>query len=296
HILGSSFAHIKKNGKSVIFSGDLGNKEKPIVRNFEYPGAADIIYTETTYGDRNHKSFGESKEEFLAAITATLKRNGNVLIPSYATERAQDILYMLREFYGQGLLPECRVFLDSPLALNVTNIFVQNFSYFKEDNIPLFKKGDPFDFPYLNIVRDIEESKNINKISSRAIIIAGSGMLHGGRILHHLKHNIWKKENAVIFVGYQAKGTLGRKIVEKEKKVHILGEDFEVNAQIYTINGFSSHADQNELLEWLTAAKAKPGKVCLIHGDEDVMNVYKGKLKERGFDVYIPSYNEEIIF
>ncbi|MHB1697281.1 MAG: MBL fold metallo-hydrolase RNA specificity domain-containing protein [bacterium] len=296
HILGSSFAHIKKNGKSVIFSGDLGNKEKPIVRNFEYPGAADIIYTETTYGDRNHKSFGESKEEFLAAITATLKRNGNVLIPSYATERAQDILYMLREFYGQGLLPECRVFLDSPLALNVTNIFVQNFSYFKEDNIPLFKKGDPFDFPYLNIVRDIEESKNINKISSRAIIIAGSGMLHGGRILHHLKHNIWKKENAVIFVGYQAKGTLGRKIVEKEKKVHILGEDFEVNAQIYTINGFSSHADQNELLEWITAAKAKPGKVCLIHGDEDVMNVYKGKLKERGFDVYIPSYNEEIIF
>jgi len=296
HILGSSFVKVGKNGKSAIFSGDLGNKEKPIVRNFEYPDEADIVYTETTYGDRNHRSFKESKDEFLAAITETFKNNGNVLIPSYATERAQDILYMLREFYEQGLLPKCRVFLDSPLALNVTNIFVQNFSYFKEDNIPLFKKGDPFDFPYLSIVKDIEESKNINKVSERAIIIAGSGMLHGGRILHHLKHNIWKKENAVIFVGYQAKGTLGRKIVEKEKKVHILGEDFEVNAQIYTINGFSSHADQKELIEWITALKFKPQKVCLVHGDEDVMNVYKGKLEERGFNVYMPGYGEEINF
>ena len=296
HILGSSFVKVGKNGKSAIFSGDLGNKEKPIVRNFEYPDEADIVYTETTYGDRNHRSFKESKEEFLAAITETFKNNGNVLIPSYATERAQDILYMLREFYEQGLLPKCRVFLDSPLALNVTNIFVQNFSYFKEDNIPLFKKGDPFDFPYLNIVKDIEESKSINKVSERAVIIAGSGMLHGGRILHHLKHNIWKKENAVIFVGYQAKGTLGRKIVEKEQAVRILGENFKINAKIYTINGFSSHADQNELMEWISALKFKPQKACLVHGDEDVMNVYKGKLEEKGLDVYIPSYGEEINF
>ncbi|MDA8158882.1 MAG: MBL fold metallo-hydrolase [Deltaproteobacteria bacterium] len=296
HILGSCFVKIKKNGKSAIFSGDLGNKEKPIVRNFEYPDEADIIYTETTYGDRNHRSFKESKEEFLAAITETFKNNGNVLIPSYATERAQDILYMLREFYEQGLLPKCKVFLDSPLALNVTNIFIQNFSYFKEDNIPLFKKGDPFDFPYLSIVKDIEESKNINKVSERAVIIAGSGMLHGGRILHHLKHNIWKKENAVIFVGYQAKGTLGRKIVEKEKKVRILGENFEVNAKIYTINGFSSHADKNELTEWISAVKIKPGKVCLVHGDEEVMNNYKAGLEKTGFAVYIPCYKEEIRF
>ena len=296
HILGSSFVKIKKGDKSVIFSGDLGNKEKPIVKNFEYPDEANIVYTETTYGDRNHRSFQESKEEFLAAITDTLKNNGNVLIPSYATERAQDILYMLREFYEQGLLPSCKVFLDSPLALSVTDIFVQNLSYFKEDKIPLFKKGDPFDFPYLNIVRDIEESKQINNVSGRAIIIAGSGMLHGGRILHHLKHNIWKKENAVIFVGYQAKGTLGRLIVEKEKKVNILGESFKVNAQIYTINGFSSHADQNELVEWITAVKVKPQKVCLIHGDEYVMKVYKSKLEEKGFNVYMPDYGEEIGF
>ncbi|MCL4322152.1 MAG: MBL fold metallo-hydrolase [Deltaproteobacteria bacterium] len=296
HILGSSFVKIKRGDSSVIFSGDLGNKEKPIVKNFEYPDEADIVYTETTYGDRNHRSFQESKEEFLAAITDTLKNNGNVLIPSYATERAQDILYMLREFYEQGLLPSCKVFLDSPLALSVTDIFVQNLSYFKEDKIPLFKKGDPFDFPYLNIVRDIEESKQINNVPGRAIIIAGSGMLHGGRILHHLKHNIWKKENAVIFVGYQAKGTLGRLIVEKEKEVNILGERFKVNAQIYTINGFSSHADQNELMEWITAVKVKPQKVCLIHGDEDVMKVYKSKLVEKGFNVYMPDYGEEIGF
>ena len=121
-------------------------------------------------------------------------------------------------------------------------------------------------------------------------------MLHGGRILHHLKHNIWKKENAVIFVGYQAKGTLGRKIVEKEQAVRILGENFKINAKIYTINGFSSHADQNELMEWISALKFKPQKACLVHGDEDVMNVYKGKLEEKGLDVYIPSYGEEINF
>ncbi len=313
HILGSSFVKISKNGKSAIFSGDLGNKEKPIVKNFDYPEESDIIYTETTYGDRNHKSFKESKDEFLTAITETLKNNGNVLIPSYATERAQDILYILREFYEQGLLPQCKVFLDSPLALNVTNIFVQNFSYFKDDEIPLFKKGDPFDFPYLNIVKDMEESKNINKINERAVIIAGSGMLHGGRILHHLKHNIWKTENALIFVGYQAKGTLGRKIVEGEEKVNILGEHYKVNAKIYTINGFSSHADQNELIEWINAgsgvnkgaskanndvghANPKYGKTCLVHGDEDVMNVYKGILEKKGFNVYIPSYGEEVGF
>jgi metallo-beta-lactamase family protein len=294
HILGSSFAKIIKNGKSVIFSGDLGNKEKPIVKNFEYPDEADMIYTETTYGDRNHRSFKESREEFLAAVTDTLKNNGNVLIPSYATERAQEILYMLREFYEQGLLPQCRVFLDSPLALNVTNIFVQNFSYFKEDSVPLFKTGDPFDFPYLNIAKDVEESKNINKVEERAVIIAGSGMLHGGRILHHLKHNIWKKENAVIFVGYQAKGTLGRRIVEKEDEISIFGEHYKVNARIYTINGFSSHADQNELLEWITAVKRKPSKVCLVHGDEDVMEIYSRKLKEKGLNPYIPEYGEQI--
>lgn len=145
-------------------------------------------------------------------------------------------------------------------------------------------------------MRDIEESKQINNVSGRAVIIAGSGMLHGGRILHHLKHNIWKKENAVIFVGYQAKGTLGRLIVEKEKEVNILGESFKVNALIHTINGFSSHADQNELIEWITAVKTRPQKVCLVHGDENVMNVYKGKLEERGFNVYIPGYGEEIGF
>ncbi|MHB1679437.1 MAG: MBL fold metallo-hydrolase RNA specificity domain-containing protein [bacterium] len=295
HILGSSFVKLTIGGKSAIFSGDLGNKNKPIVNNFSYPDEADAVYIETTYGDRLHKSFDDSKIELLNIIQTTFTNGGNILIPSYAMERTQDILYVLKEFYKSGKLPKCKIFLDSPLAINITDIFLKNPEYFRKDELQLFQKDNPFEMPNLTETRDIEESKEINKFSEGAIIIAGSGMLTGGRMLHHLKHNLWRKENSIIFIGYQARGTLGRRIVEGDKTIKVFGEHIDVNASVHTINGFSSHADQNELIEWLSALKNQSKtKIYLIHGDDDKMEIFKEKIKPLGFNAYIPSYAEEI--
>jgi len=295
HILGSSFVKLMFSDSSVIFSGDLGNKNKPIVNNFSYPDEADAVYIETTYGDRLHKSFDDSKTELLNIIETTFKNGGNVLIPSYAMERTQDILYILKGFYKNGKLPKCKIFLDSPLAINITDIFLKNPEYFRKDELQLFQKDNPFEIPYLTETREVEESKEINKFTEGAIIIAGSGMLTGGRMLHHLKHNLWRKENSIIFIGYQARGTLGRRIVEGDKTIKVFGEHIDVNASVHTINGFSSHADQNELIEWLSALKNQSKtKICLIHGDEDKMDIFKEKITPLGFNAYIPSYAEEI--
>lgn len=289
HILGSCFYEIEFKNKKIIFSGDLGNKGKPIVRDFEMPSKADVVYSESTYGDRLHRSFEESKEELRQVINDTIGY-GNVLIPSYALERTQDILYILREFYEEKSLPKCRIFLDSPLATGVTKVFLRNPEYFKKETYDIFKQKDPFYIPYLTMTRDIEESKQINDIKEGAIIIAGSGMLSGGRILHHIKHHAYKEQNAIVFVGYQPKGTLGRKILEKQNPVFVMGTSIDIKAKIYTINGFSSHADQSELLEWIDGSK--PEKICLVHGEEDKMEVLKQKLG--GKNVYIPSKMETI--
>ncbi len=295
HILGSSFIKLMFGDSSIIFSGDLGNKNKPIVNNFSYPDEADAVYIETTYGDRLHKSFDDSKTELFNIIETTFKNGGNVLIPSYAMERTQDILYILKGFYKNGKLPKCKIFLDSPLAINITDIFLRNPEYFREDELQLFQKDNPFEIPYLIETREVEESKEINKFTEGAIIIAGSGMLTGGRMLHHLKHNLWRKENSIIFIGYQARGTLGRRIVEGDKTIKVFGEHIDVNASVHTINGFSSHADQNELIEWLSALKNRAEtKIYLIHGDEDKMTIFKEKITHLGFNAYIPSYAEDI--
>ena len=295
HILGSSFVKLMFGGSSIIFSGDLGNKNKPIVNNFSYPDEADAVYIETTYGDRLHKSFDNSKTELLNIIETTFKNGGNVLIPSFAMERTQDILYILKGFYKNEQLPKCKIFLDSPLAINITDIFLKNPEYFRKDELQLFQKDNPFEIPYLTETREVEESKEINRFTDSAIIIAGSGMLTGGRMLHHLKHNLWRKENSIIFIGYQARGTLGRRIVEGDKTIKVFGEHIDVNASVHTINGFSSHADQNELIEWLSALKnQQKTKIYLIHGDEDKMDIFKEKITSLGFNAYIPSYAEEI--
>jgi metallo-beta-lactamase family protein len=296
HILGSAFVEVEvyenKKSKRLVFSGDLGNKNKPIVRDPQGPSKADYVFVETTYGDRNHKSFEESKEELLDAINYAFKRDGNVIIPSYALERAQEVLFVLREFYEMGRLPECRIFLDSPLAISLTNLFKSHPEFFDEETYRVFLEKDPFKLPNLYYTRDVEESKSINSITSGAIIIAGSGMLTGGRILYHLKYNLWRPECALVFVGYQPKGTLGRRIIEGESPVKILGEEIEVRAKVYTINGFSSHTDQKGLLEWLSYTQ-NPKKVFLIHGEREKMTVFQQKLKESlGFDAYIPTYGE----
>ena len=295
HILGSSFVELKVKDKVFTFSGDLGNRGKPIVRDPSQPPPSDYVFIETTYGDRNHRSFKESKEEFEDAVLKTLYRGGNVLIPSYALERAQDILFVLREMYERDILPECQVFLDSPLAINATKIFLQNPEFFDRETYRIFKERDPFSFPYLKFTRDVEESKKINDIKSGAVIIAGSGMLTGGRILHHLKHNLWREECSLIFVGYQPKGTLGRKIVDGADRVKILGEEIAVKAEVYTINGFSSHADQRELTQWLS--HAKPQKAFLVHGEEDKMAVFSEHIKKViGLDSHAPEFGKSLEF
>ena len=298
HILGSAFVELDiyedKKPKRVIFSGDLGNKNKPIVQDPESPSPADYVFIESTYGDRNHKSFEESKQELLEAIRYTIGRGGNLTIPSYALERAQEILYVLREFYEEGKLPKCQIFLDSPLAISITKLFTSHPEFYDRDTYEVFLEKNPFELPNLIYTKDVEESKAINSISSGAIIIAGSGMLNGGRVLHHLKYNLWREECSIVFVGYQPKGTLGRKIIEGAQTVRIFSEEINVRAKVFTINGFSSHADQRGLLEWLSYTQ-RPQKVFLIHGEEEKMKVFGEAIKnELGLPWHIPEEGEVI--
>jgi len=288
HILGSAFIEIEIKDKKIIFSGDLGNKGKPIIRDPEEPSRADYIVLESTYGDRKHRSIYESKEELKEAITTTLEQRGNVVIPSFALERTQDILYFLRELYEKNALPECKVFVDSPLATSATEIFLNHPECFDKEMLEIFRKKAPFDFPYLRFTRSVADSKQINHIKSRAIIIAGAGMCTGGRVLHHLKHNIGRAECSIVFVGFQAEETLGRKIREGAKVVEILGEEVKVKARVYTINGFSAHADQEQLVEW--AKLANPRRIFLVHGEERQAKMLSKKLK----NCYIPSMMESV--
>jgi len=215
---------------------------------------------------------------------------------NFALERAQEILYILRQMYDEGSLPECKIFLDSPLAIAATKIFLRFPEYFNEETKSLIREGkNPFIFPYVHFSQTPEESKTINSISSGAIILAGSGMCTGGRIKHHLKHNLWREESSVIFVGYQAKGTLGRAIVDGAKSVKIYGEEIAVKAKIYTINGFSAHADRGILLKWLDSFE-NIYSAFLIHGEPEVQEVFKESVKENlNIDPHIVEFGESII-
>ncbi len=291
HIIGSSFAELTIKDpvqKKIIFSGDLGNRNKPIVRDPECPSSdIDYLFIESTYGDRQHKDFKSSYEEFKEAIHSTFAKGGNVIIPSFALERTQELLYVLREMYEKKELPPCRVFLDSPLAIKATNLFVEYYDYFDDEARRIYESGkNPFYFPYLIFTKTIEDSKSINNIKEKAIIIAGSGMCNGGRIMHHLKHNLWDEKNSIVFTGFQAEGTLGRKIVDGEKYVYIYGEKVSLKAKVYTINGFSSHADRKILLNFIKHIDSLK-KIFLIHGEKEVLK----KLK----DYLSPLVNSEII-
>lgn len=298
HILGSSFVEIftveQDKTNKIIFSGDLGNKNKPIVRDPTMPDDAETIFIEATYGDREHKKFEDSKKELKEAIDYAFNNNGNVIIPSFALERAQELIYLLREMYEEKLLPPCRVFLDSPLAIKATELYKRHIEYFDKEACEMIKQGkDPFSFPYLTYTRSVEESKSINYFKSNCIIIAGSGMCNGGRILHHLKHNLWNPKNSIVFIGFQANGTLGRKIVDGEKFVNIYGEQIKVNARVFTINGFSSHADKLILRNWLSQIKSLKN-ILLIHGEKNVMEKFAQYLNLNFPDcnIIIPKFGE----
>ena len=291
HILCSEFVEVRLEGKTLLFSGDLGNSGKPLIRDPEKPPKADVVLIESTYGNRRHKSFKESVEEFKEAVLSTFSRGGVVLVPTFALERAQDVLYILKRMYESGELPPCKVFLDSPLAISITRTFNRHPECLEERVLrELRKRKELFSFPYLEFTRTVEESKRINEYRGRGVIIAGNGMCTGGRILHHLKHRIWDPRNSIVFVGYQAEGTLGRKIVEGAKKIKVFNEIVSVKARVYTINGFSSHADQPQLLTWLEASIKPSTEVVLVHGERGVQEAFR-KAIERKFNLrpHIPN-------
>jgi metallo-beta-lactamase family protein len=241
-----------------------------------------------------HKPIAPSVEELYAAVTDTFKRGGNVVIPTFALERAQEILYFLREGVEAGQLPRSmQVFLDSPMAISATTIFEHHPECYDTETAQLFRAGhDPFELPGLHFTRATQESMAINRIGGGAVIMAGSGMCTGGRVRHHLKHNLWREESSVVFVGYAAGGTLARIIIDGAKQVRLFGEEIPVRASIHTINGFSAHADQKELLAWHQQI-GNPGRTFLVHGEPETMRHFAGRLKNT--DVEMPALHQEFV-
>lgn len=293
HILGSAWVLLEVSDqgqqKRLLFSGDLGNREKPILNPPSPAPQADYVITESTYGNRTHKSLADSVEELKEAVLDTLERGGNVVIPTFALERAQDLLYFLRELEEKRELPRyLNVFLDSPMAISATQVFRRHPEYFNPETAHIFENGhDPFTVPGLHFTRDTNESKSINHIRGGAVIMAGSGMATGGRVVHHLQYNLWRKQSSVVIVGYASEGTLARRLVDGEKEVRIFGEEVRVAARIYTIGGFSAHADQQELLDWY-ASSGTPTITFLVHGEESGRAALAQVLRERGLQVETP--------
>ncbi len=302
HILGSGSLRLEaeEDGKttSMIFSGDIGRPQSLIVRDPENPPRADYVFMESTYGDRNHKNESTSTEELAEAVAYSHARGEKVIIPAFAVERTQEVLYCLHMLNSQGKLPEdMPVFVDSPLAIRATEIFERNRELFDEDAKALLGSGDdPFSLPNLHYTLSTAESQAINEISGPAIVISASGMCNAGRIKHHLKHNIWRPGASVVFVGYQAVGTPGRKLVEQAKKITLFGEDMEVKARIFTINGFSGHAGQSQLLDWLAPLTGDGTQVVLVHGENSAQTTLAGLIQERfSLAPLIPEYLEEMV-
>ena len=285
HILGSAcvFLEIAQNGRrqTLLFSGDLGNSGRPLLRDPITPPHADVVVMETTYGDRLHKPIAPSVEELYGAIADTFRRGGNVVIPTFALERAQEILFYLRQGVEAGRLPRAmQVYLDSPMAISATSIFARHPECYDAETLALFRSGhDPLRLPGLHFTRETQESMALNRIGGGAVIMAGSGMCTGGRVRHHLKHNLWRAESSIVFVGYAAVGTLARTIIDGAKQVRLFGEEIPVRASIHTINGFSAHADQAELLAWHQRIGA-PSRTFLVHGERETMRAFARHLTD----------------
>lgn len=293
HILGSAsiLLELEDHGRRhrLLFSGDLGYHGRAILRDPTPPPQADTVIMETTYGDRLHKQLKPSIEELYAVINETIGRGGNVIIPTFALERAQEILYYLREgLENRSIEHYLHVFLDSPMAISATRIFERHPECYDTATLKVSDDGgDPFAMPGLHFTRETSESMAINQIDGGAVIMAGSGMCTGGRVRHHLRHNIWNKKNSIVFVGYAARGTLARRIIDGAKRVKIYGEDIPVNAGVYTIGGFSAHADQAELLNWHSQT-GNPKTTFLVHGEIDSMKSFAGKLTDTRVEMPAP--------
>lgn len=290
HVLGSAFIEVDY-GRKFVFSGDLGEEDKLIIKDPEYPPQADYLIVESTYGDRNHKSVDESIDELRDAINRTFDAGGNVLIPSFALERTQEILYVLNMLHREGEIPDCQVFLDSPLAIDITKVFIRHPELYNMETNEVNGKN-PFAVPNLKYTKDVEDSKKINEVKNNAIIIAGSGMCSGGRIKHHMKHNLWRKECSLVLVGYMAKGTLGRRLVDGAKTVRVYGDRIAVKSRIFTINGFSAHAGKDYLVKWSRACNAD--RTFVVHGEFEKSQSLAQELEKYGNKCKIPQWKQNI--
>lgn len=301
HILGSSMIKVKvtQNGESrtIIFSGDIGRWETPILFDPTTFEEADYVLMESTYGNRLHGDREHIDDELEEIINSTHKAGGNILIPSFAVERSQEILYYLNKLLIEDRIPNLTVFIDSPMAINVTKVFENHPELFDEDMLELLRRHEsPFDFKGLKMTRTVRESKAINHIRGTVIVIAGSGMCTAGRIKHHLVNNIFKSESTVLFVGYQAVGTLGRRIVDGDKEVRILGKHYPVKARVAQISGFSAHADRDELFRWISGLRKPPRQLFVTHGEVEVAHHFAEFLRKKtDWEISVPNFQNEVI-
>ncbi len=299
HILGSAMLvfDVETSGQTrrVLFSGDVGPSNRPLVHDATVIESADYVIVESTYGDRNHDVEGDLLERFAEFVNSTVERGGNLIIPTFAIDRAQALVYYLGQLVRQKRIPRLPIFLDSPMAIDATNIYKLYEHMLDEETQQMMDRGDhPFQYPGIQYVRNSHESKALNFIRGSVIIMAGSGMCTGGRIKHHLRHNLSREECTVLFSGYQSRDTLGRHILERPDEVRIHGRMYPVKARIEQLQGLSAHADQRGLLAWLGHLK-QPRQVFLTHGEEDAANALREKVKEQfGWEAKIPAYQETV--
>lgn len=296
HILGSAIAELRvrtRDGeRRLVFSGDLGHRGAPILRDPARVTQADLVVMESTYGDRNHRAWDNTWQELGEVLRAAREGHGNILIPAFAIGRTQELLYVFQQYYRDWGLAAWNIFVDSPMAIEATEVYARHWDlYDAEAARARTDNGGPFSLPNLHFSRTPNQSMAINRIRSGAIVIAGAGMCTGGRIKHHLKHNLWRGDCHVIIVGFQARGTLGRSLVDGAKHVRLWGETIRVGAKIHTIGGLSAHADQRGLLDWYGNFAQRP-PVALVHGEEGAIAALGDALKERGVHVTQPRPND----
>jgi len=305
HMLGSAIVALDlRPGKSepqrrLVFTGDLGRPHVPILRDPTILTAADILLIESTYGSRTHPPLEESTGALQQVIKRTAARGGKVIIPSFAVERTQFLVYLLNKLYHQGDLPNIPIFVDSPLAVNVTDVFRRHPEYFDDETRDFLRRdadGDVFDFKQLRYIREVEESKRLHGLKGPAVIISASGMAEAGRIQHHLKNNIEDSRNTVLIVGWQAPNTLGRRLVERAPEVKIFGMKYQLEAEVVTLNGFSGHADQPGLLSWAQGFKERPERTFVVHGDPEAAQALAERLRQDlGYrQVMIPALHQTV--
>ena len=281
HILGSCIVELWADDRKLVFSGDLGPHGTPILRDPSAVSAADLLLMESTYGDRNHRERADTIRELGQILDDAWREGGNVLIPAFAVGRSQELLYWFARHWDDWNLSRWRVFLDSPMAGRVVEVYDRHHALFDDDAQAVWRGSpNPFRLPNLHITQNNDESMAINRLERGAIIIAGSGMANGGRILHHLRHNLGRRQAHLVFVGYQSVGTLGRRLVDGAKWVRIYGQDYRVNLNVHTVGGLSAHTDQRGLLEWYGRFEPKP-PVALVHGEDKAREALAGELHER---------------